>query len=81
MSEWISVEKDMPKEVDQEVWAWVVPNSGIEHDGSLTIGSFDPYMRTVKTYLSRNGDIRFNCGALQEVTHWQPKPLPPSDHP
>jgi len=76
---WISVETAMPTVADKEYWCWVVPGPGFEHsDGTFTRGYFAPYACIVRTYLlTKTNTVRFNCGALEEVTHWMDKPAPP----
>lgn len=76
-AKWISVDVSMPSEIDAEFWVWVRPNAGIRHDGALIKADFSPYMTLCKTYQNRDGEVRFNCGALQEVTHYQRTPSPP----
>ena len=76
-AKWISVDVSMPSEIDAEFWVWVRPNAGIRHDGSLIKADFSPHMRLCKTYQNRDGEVRFNCGALEEVTHYQRTPSPP----
>jgi hypothetical protein len=76
---WISVDVEMPKEEDREFWCWLGPNDGIlASDGTLIKAAFANYMKIVKTYRSVDGSIKFSCGCLEKVTHYQPLPSPPT---
>jgi hypothetical protein len=77
---WISVDVEMPKEEDRKFWCWVGPSDGILASGGTLIKAAHPfYMKIIRTYRSREGNIKFNCGTLEKVTHYQPLPAPPTN--
>jgi hypothetical protein len=69
---WISAKEQMPAEEDREFWGYIKGTWG---------GADRFYMDKVKTWRNKSGEIRFNCGCLEEVTHWQPLPQPPNSAP
>ncbi|MBU6232177.1 DUF551 domain-containing protein [Patescibacteria group bacterium] len=80
--EWISVKDQMPEIPDIKLWCNIIPRESYYfrvpgYEGVTTMANFAPYQTIVKTYLTKNGEIRFNCGCLEEVTHWAELP----DHP
>lgn len=84
LSQWVNVEERMPT-LDGEYWCHVEPKNPFlseihGYDDGLITPKFDPYERTVKTFRTNAGELRFNCGGLERVTFWMslPKFLPES---
>lgn len=79
MAQWIDVTEMMPSEEGKEFRCWVGPNAGyLDTNGGLIVASTGFYERPVNTYRAKSGDLRFNCGSLEQVTHWQ-LPDPPKE--
>jgi hypothetical protein len=77
--EWILTKDRMP-EKQGEYWVWLVPHkpqpSSMEPGDSI-FTDFKPYARKIKTYMSREGKLRFNCGATEFPEYWRRLPAPP----
>ena len=70
---WTPITEGMP-EVEGEYWVWVVPHkpqpSSLD-PGDTVFVDFKPCRRTCKTYRSKQGELRFNCGAVEFPQYWR----------
>jgi len=81
---WIEIKEgcEMPA-ADVELWCWVVPREsfyfdvpGYEHQ--TTPGIWEPHAKVIRTFRTREGDVRFNCGCGETVTYYRLLPAPPT---
>lgn len=83
---WVEIKEgcEMLTLPDIKYWCRITPKEPFFSDipgynESLISASFTPYFGVVQTYKTSKGEIRFNCGGAERVTHYHSLPSPPTD--
>jgi Protein of unknown function (DUF551) len=80
---WIDCSQRMPEDDHKKFWCYIVPRESYwfdvpGHEHQTEQGTWEPRQDACTTFRTSEGDVRFNCGCEEKVTHWMPRPVAPT---
>jgi hypothetical protein len=80
---WIDCSQRMPEDDHKKFWCYIVPRESYwfdvpGHEHQTEQGTWEPRQDACTTFRTSEGDVIFNCGCEEKVTHWMPLPVAPT---